>query len=200
MLPAGGEYAESMMAFFRTQTEVLQRAARNDESFLLGDGLDGCPAGLLKGAKEREWYRRRIMEKPLEVVAEWKQAAKRELNHHEGEPFSPAIYGSVLLQKHFTEHTTLWRMWILLSEIEMLLDRSLPEAAHAQTVCALKAVAKALLQGGNWKGAWEFTYRPDLREVGGGVTEAEKATIGRLLRERSQLDEIIKKQISGGGG
>ena len=40
--------------------------------------------------------------------------------------------------------------------------------ALEQTACCLKALVALVQQNGVWKGAWDLTYLPDLRDQKGG--------------------------------
>ena len=128
------------------------------------------------------------------MTENWEAAAKREINWHPEEPFSPVLYGNALYKDQLSEHTFAWRMLVVLNEIYLMLREDPAKPALAQTTCALKALFVFLQQGGLWKGAWEFTYLPELKEKKGGVTEAERASVVRSLQETAKLEEILAEE------
>ncbi len=67
------------------------------------------------------------------------------------------------------------------------------DRSEAQTVCCLKAAATAVLQKGQWRGAWEYTYLPDIGESEAGVNLEEKASVSRYLREKATVEKILEE-------
>ena len=82
----------------------------------------------------------------------------------------------------------------MLNELYLILKSGHSQVALAQTTCCLKSVFTFLQQNGLWRGAWEYSYLPDLKESGAGISDAEKASMGRYLREKNQMEESLQKE------
>ena len=160
--------------------------------------LGALGLGAVKSAREREVYQRTLLNNPDEITLGWYQNIMRESNVVSGEPFSAKIYGEKCLQKFFEGHLTLYRMWLMHTEIHRLLwqcrDRLPLEGKRAlgQTTCNLKAIATTATQNGQWAGAWDYTLMPEPHSVECGISLDERATMGRWLREKAAVDKILE--------
>ena len=65
------------------------------------------------------------------------------------------------------------------------------ERAYAQNVQNLKATARALKNGGLWKGAWELTYLPEPGVMDGGVGMEENASLAKYLKEQAAMEKLL---------
>ena len=149
--------------------------------------------GAVKSARDRELMRRRMMSEPMTVAKEWFEAARREAKIEEGMGFTAKFFGERVLKPYFEGHTVLERMWEMLSEIHRLEWTGQHQQALAQTTQCLKAVAECAKNKGTWKGAWEYTYLPDLRESDAGIPLEERAMISKYLREKAAVEAIIEQ-------
>lgn len=127
------------------------------------------------------------------IATEWVSTARSEAHVEEGMAFSAQFFGDRVLAPYFEGHTVLERMWVMLSAIHRQLWADRPQHALAQTTQCLKAVAEAARHKGTWKGAWEYTLLPDLRESDGGIPLEERASVSRYLRERAAVEKLIEE-------
>ena len=137
--------------------------------------------------------KRKLTEQPREVAKAHWDATRAEVGCQPGQPFDMEIYASLTLKEEFKHHTTLHRMWRMLSAVHRLLWEGKPDQALAQTVQNLKATGKALKSSGQWKGAWEMTHLPDLQEARMGVSLEEEATTVRYLKEQAALEKLLEE-------
>ena len=202
--PAGGPSATSLpqgegkmdallMQMAETQqlqTKWLEKLSSNSSG---GDSLvDPSSDSMgLRSTRERESYRRKLRDRPSEVVKEHWEKCMEELGAQQGEPFSMRIYGQRALHKEFVGHAVLHRVWEMLAAEHALFKSGQPERAYAQNVQNLKATARSLRQAGLWKGAWELTYLPELSENDGGVSMEEDATLARYMKEKAAMEKLL---------
>jgi hypothetical protein len=146
----------------------------------------------LKGAREHDNTRKRIESDGLLLSIEWWEEAKRASDHEEGMPFSANLFGEKVLKEYFTGHTTLHRMFKMLTAIHKQQWSGNPTAALAQTTQCIKAVSACLKNNGSWKGAWELTHISDVNETDGGIPLAEAASLGKFLREKAAVEALIE--------
>jgi len=176
------------------QANVLQAVTGSGSGLsTMGDdkALGDLSLGAVKSAKERETWKKRIKERPTEVSQEWWDHAKEETGTEQGMPFSAKLYGDTVHREDYHKHKCLHMAFLMEAEIHRLLMSGEPDIALAQSCCNLKALSTCLRQGGTWKGAWELTYLPSPHKGESGTTMAERAAVGRHLREEAAVERII---------
>lgn len=199
----------AMAEFLREQTKFFQRlggygsasssssSKDNPTDILLGDNKNGGEM-TLPGTESYENYCRRVSAEPELVANTWWEAIRAECNVQEGEAFSAQKYGEATLAEAWKGHATLQRFWMMLSSIWLSGHRGAYKEQHAKTVQMLKSLAKCTRQKGQWAGAWELTFLPELNDSRGGLALAEEAALSRHLREKAAvakaLEEAMKKQ------
>ena len=147
--------------------------------------------GGVKAAQEMLSWKNSMEKQPKRFAASWMTQARLEAHVEDGMPFSAALYGDRCLQKAFEGHSTLERLWVMLAAIHQHSWAGRHDLALAQTTACLKATAEASRQGGVWRGAWEYTFLPDLRTSESGISLAERASVARLLREKAAVEKIV---------
>ena len=133
------------------------------------------------------------MDRPLDVAKEFWDQTKLSAGIEPGMPHSALLWGNTTLKEEFKEHTCLHRAFKMEAELHRLLHAGNGEQALAQCCQNLRALSTCLQQKGVWKGAWEYTYLPDVKEKSNGATIQEKSSMARFLRERAAIEKIVEE-------
>ena len=181
-----------MMAFMAMQYKMMAKAMKGDDSFFLDDE-DALPEGG-KAFRDYQKHEKLLKENPVEFVRVWYNSSRKELGVHPGDVSNPDVYMKSTIADRLGEHTTLWRMLKMQIEVERLFSEGKSAHARAQNLANYRATHRAVTQGGHWRGAWQFSYLPDLHEVESGTTMAERLAVGKYLKETAALEELLEKE------
>jgi hypothetical protein len=182
------EEGQALLAYMAMSTKAIQHALEKDDSVLEGGGGMGSGfKGYMAGEKD-------LKDRPVEFVRNWYANAKREVHHSEGEIFSLPIYMKATLKEKLAEHSTLWRMLVMMAETEQLFCEGKAAQARAQNLANWRATHRATQHDGHWREAWQMTYLPDLRQSESGTSVQERLSIGKYLKETAALEELLEKE------
>jgi hypothetical protein len=191
--PTRNDEGQALLSYMAMSTAAIQKALERDDSILEGGGSTGS------GFKSYMAGEKDMKDKPVEFVRNWYANAKREVHHHEGEVFSLPIYMRATRREKLGEHSTLWRMMVMMAETEQMFCEGKVALARAQNLANWRATHRATQHDGHWREAWQLAYLPDLRESESGTSVAERLSIGKYLKEMASLEELLEKERARGG-
>jgi len=187
--PGGLEDMMRMMIMMNAQ--ALMKGQHQDGDGVDFTGIDGLRA--MKAMTRFRTVKNTIRRQPKANVSRYRQEWEDELDAA-GKPWSWRDVGKVI---GFGKFRSMLRVFVMLGEIERLMQLKEYQQAHSQVVQSMKSVHQFSIDG-HWGTAWKLTFLPDpIDRKKTAATDAEIEAVLGSLKAEEELMKRTKASVNG---
>ena len=170
----------------KKKKEGKSRGSSSSSSDAEGDNRE---IGLVRSLRDMHKLRRMRVKQPLRICRRFRRRVLEKLNVRAGQIWSYRDHWGRL---PVGRHRTIGRIMFVLAEILERFEMGEGEVAWASTVQLYKSLHQFLIDGGDWRVAWDLTLLEDPFGADAfGGSDSELAIIGGHLKATSDLSDKV---------